>query len=82
MDFGIARAANSRRLTFVGFAPGTPHYMAPERIKGKRGDARTDIYCLGAMLYEMLTGVVSFHDEDPQVIMELALWAIPKRPAS
>ena len=54
MDFGIARLAHARRLTFVGFAPGTPHYMAPERVNGKRGDARTDIYSLGAILYEML----------------------------
>ncbi len=70
MDFGIASATDSRRLTFMGFAPGTPHYMAPERVKGRRGDPRTDIYSLGAMLYEMLTGVVPFAHEDSNVIME------------
>jgi serine/threonine-protein kinase len=80
MDFGIARAADSKRLTFIGFAPGTPHYMAPERIKGQRGDARTDIYTLGAILYEMLTGAVSFHDEDPQVIMETRVLGDPEAP--
>jgi serine/threonine protein kinase len=70
MDFGISHWPGARRLTFIGFAPGTPHYMAPERIKGKRGDARTDIYCLGAMLYEMLTGVIAFNHEDITVIMD------------
>jgi serine/threonine-protein kinase len=69
MDFGIALYPQCRRLTFVGFAPGTPHYMAPERIDGKRGDARTDIYSLGAMLYQMLTGVIAFDHEDIAAIM-------------
>jgi len=57
MDFGIARAANAGGLTFVGFTPamGTPDYMAPEQVKGSRGDERTDIYSLGAILYEMAT---------------------------
>jgi serine/threonine-protein kinase len=80
MDFGIARAADSRRLTFMGFAPGTPHYMAPERVQGKRGDARTDLYTLGAILYEMLTGVIAFHDEDPQVIMQVRALGDPEAP--
>ena len=65
MDFGIAKAAAMRRLTFAGFSPsmGTPDYMAPEQVKGKRGDARTDIYSLGAMLYEMVTGYVPFEGQ-------------------
>ncbi len=62
MDFGIAKAAEMRRVTFVGFSPpmGTPDYMAPELVKGRRGDEKTDIYELGAMLYEMTTGVLPF----------------------
>ena len=56
MDFGIAHYPQCRRLTFMGFAPGTPHYMAPERVNGKRGDGRTDIYSLGAMLYRANQG--------------------------
>ena len=67
MDFGIAKAAGLRRLTFTGFsaAMGTPDYMAPEQVKGKRGDARTDIYSLGAMLYEMVTGAVALRGQQP-----------------
>lgn len=80
MDFGIARAPNAKRLTFLGFAPGTPHYMAPERVNGKRGDPRTDIYSLGAMLYEMLTGVIAFNDEDITVIMNSRITGDPDAP--
>jgi serine/threonine protein kinase len=80
MDFGISKGAASRRLTFVGFAPGTPHYMAPERVHGRRGDGRTDIYCLGAMLYEMLTGTIAFNDEDISVIVNSRVTGDPEPP--
>jgi serine/threonine-protein kinase len=80
MDFGIARSEQSPRLTFVGFVPGTPHYMAPERVKCKRGDARTDIYGVGAILYEMLTGVIAFDHADPMVIMNLRATGDPAAP--
>ena len=62
LDFGLAASARSRRLTFGGFSigMGTPDYVAPEQVKGGRGDARTDIYSLGVILYEMLTGEVPF----------------------
>jgi serine/threonine-protein kinase len=75
MDFGIAKAAGLRRLTFTGFsaAMGTPDYMAPEQVKGKRGDARTDIYSLGVMLYEMVTGEVPFEGANPYAIMNARL---------
>jgi len=82
MDFGIARLAHTKRLTFVGFAPGTPHYMAPERVNGKRGDARTDVYCLGAMLYEMLTGKIAFNDVDITTIMNARVTGDPDPPRS
>ena len=65
-DFGIALRLASRRLTFshLSNAVGTPDYMAPEQVRGERGDARTDVYALGAMLYELLTGVVPYPAED------------------
>ncbi|MGA2750087.1 MAG: serine/threonine-protein kinase [Verrucomicrobiota bacterium] len=80
MDFGIAHAPQLRRLTFIGFAPGTPHYMAPERVQGKRGDARTDIYSLGAILYQMLTGVIAFDDADVTLIMDKRVTGDPEAP--
>ncbi len=63
LDFGIAKSIG-RRFTFAGFTPaiGTPEYMAPEQVRGKRGDERTDIYALGAILYEMVVGVLPFAD--------------------
>jgi serine/threonine-protein kinase len=82
MDFGIARASDMRRLTFVGFTPamGTPDYMAPEQVKGKRGDARTDIYSLGAMLYEMVTGALPFEADNPFMVMNARVTGDPKAP--
>jgi serine/threonine-protein kinase len=69
-------------LTFTGFsaAMGTPDYMAPEQVKGKRGDARTDLYSLGAMLYEMLTGEVPFQGTNPYAIMNARLFGDPVAP--
>ena len=83
MDFGIAKAERARRLTWVGFSPtlGTPDYMAPEQVKGRRGDERTDIYSLGAILYEMTTGSAPFEGESPYVIMNARLSGDPVAPA-
>jgi serine/threonine-protein kinase len=82
MDFGIAKAAGVRRLTFTGLssALGTPDYMAPKQIKGKRGDARTDLYSLGAMLYEMRTGQPPFEGTNPYIIMNARLVSEPVAP--
>jgi serine/threonine protein phosphatase PrpC len=84
MDFGIAKYEASRRLTFGGFTPamGTPDYMAPEQVKGKRGDPRTDIYSLGAILYEMVTGAVPFEGPNPFVIMNSRISGDPVAPRS
>jgi len=82
MDFGIAKAAATRRITFGGFSPtmGTPDYMAPEQVKGQRGDERTDIYSLGAILYEMLTGHVPFEGQNAYMIMNARLVGDPVAP--
>ncbi|HLI79943.1 MAG TPA: serine/threonine-protein kinase, partial [Candidatus Binataceae bacterium] len=62
MDFGIALDESARRLTWSGLSStiGTPDYMAPEQVSGRRGDVRTDIYSLGIILYEMLTGELPY----------------------
>jgi serine/threonine-protein kinase len=61
-DFGIALRLASRRLTFshLSNAVGTPDYMAPEQVRGERGDARTDIYALGCVIFELVTGRVPY----------------------
>jgi serine/threonine-protein kinase len=82
MDFGIAKALKSRRLTFVGFTPsmGTPDYMAPEQVRGSRGDERTDIYSFGTILYEMTTGEVPFGGDSAYVIMNARVTGDPQAP--
>jgi eukaryotic-like serine/threonine-protein kinase len=62
IDFGIAMKEDARRLTFVSLSArlGTPDYISPEQVKGQRGDQRSDIYAVGIMLFEMLTGQVPF----------------------
>ena len=82
IDFGIAANAGSRRLTFAKLtqAMGTPDYISPEQVKGKRGDARSDVYSLGIMFYEMLTGKVPFTGPNPFVIMNERLLNHPIPP--
>ncbi len=82
MDFGIARDVASRRITHVGNSPtmGTPDYMAPEQVRGKRADNRTDIYNLGALLYEMLTAVIPFRDENPWAALNARVTGDPIAP--
>lgn len=82
IDFGIAAQAGARRLTFANFSRtlGTPDYIAPEQVRGKRGDARTDVYALGVMLYEMLTGRVPFSGTNPFTVMNDRLKNDPVAP--
>ncbi|MDP9053167.1 MAG: serine/threonine protein kinase [Acidobacteriota bacterium] len=82
IDFGIAANEGSRRLTFANLSNvmGTPDYISPEQVRGKRGDGRSDIYAAGIMLYEMLTGQVPFTGNNPFLIMNDRLLNSPMPP--
>jgi len=71
MDFGIAFVQGARRVTWgqMSAQVGTPDYMAPEQIKGNRGDQRTDIYALGMILYECLAGRLPYQGDNALVVM-------------
>lgn len=68
-DFGIARMAQSNRLTADGVSTGTPIYMSPEQASGQPGDIRSDLYSLGIIVYEMLTGRPPFVDDTSLSVM-------------
>ena len=70
IDFGIAMKEDARRLTYAGPSPllGTPDYISPEQVKGRRGDGRSDLYTTGIMLYEMLSGKKPFSGDTPMAI--------------
>jgi len=82
MDFGIAKAPGDRNLSLKGFTPtmGTPDYMAPEQVRGEAGDVQTDVYSLGAILYEMVTGATPFQGDNAFVIMHSRLSGDPVAP--
>jgi serine/threonine protein kinase len=69
-DFGIARGEELSTITATGVMMGTPHYMAPEQAEGHRADARSDVYALGCMMYQMLTGEVPFTGDTPLSVLK------------
>jgi len=81
-DFGIARMASSAVRTQTGMVLGSPKYMSPEQVMGKEIDQRSDIFSLGVMLYEMLTGHAPFDGENVNAIMYQTLNVIPAPPNS
>ena len=83
IDFGIAGDAAAERLTYANFTAtlGTPNYISPEQVKGKRGDGRSDIYSMGVILYEMLTGKLPFTGPSPMAAMNDRLLNHPIPPA-
>jgi serine/threonine-protein kinase len=82
LDFGIAMDEAARRLTWFGLSPpvGTPDYMAPEQVRGRRGDVRTDVYALGTMLYEMITGELPYVAGNVHAMMRAKLNEDPRHP--
>src|SRR5260370_24277175 len=83
IDFGIAGDSAARRLTYANFTAtlGTADYIAPEQVKGKRGDGRTDIFALGVILYEMLTGRLPFTGSSPMEVTNARLLNFPMPPS-
>ena len=79
IDFGIALKEDARRITQTGLTPalGTPDYISPEQVKGQHGDQRSDVYALGAILYEMLTGQPPFTGPSPLAVMNERLVTEP-----
>ncbi|UCC38338.1 MAG: protein kinase [Candidatus Aminicenantes bacterium] len=80
MDFGIARSLSAKGITGSGVMIGTPEYMSPEQVEGKETDQRSDIYAVGVILYEMVTGRVPFEGDTPFTIGVKHKSEAPKNP--
>ena len=79
-DFGIARFSDKSTRTMTEQAIGSVHYIAPEQARGNATDGKTDIYSVGVMLYEMLTGKLPFDGDSAVTIALMQLQSTPKRP--
>ena len=77
MDFGIAHAADGTKLTQTGTVIGTPEYMSPEQAQGKPVDGRSDLYSLGVVLYECLTGKVPIKGDNPLTTIHNIIYNFP-----
>ncbi len=81
-DFGLAKIVTDNRLTATGTVMGTPAYMSPEQCKGMAGDARTDIYSLGVMLYEQATGELPFQSDTQVGLIVKQVTEAPPAPST
>ena len=81
MDFGIARSVESDGMTLTGMPVGTPDYMSPEQVMGERVDARSDLFTLGVILYELLTGSIPYKADTTQATMFKRTREVPRPPA-
>ncbi len=79
-DFGVAKLMGTTGSTLAGSYVGTPLYISPEQVNGYAGNERSDIYALGIMLYEIVTGVLPFQGNDPTMVMTQHLHAAPPSP--
>jgi serine/threonine-protein kinase len=82
LDFSVAKLLEGDRMkTQAGVVFGTPQYMSPEQGRGMPLDARSDLYALGILAFEMLTGTVPFHDDNPMTVIQMHLQAgLPPMP--
>jgi serine/threonine protein kinase/Tfp pilus assembly protein PilF len=80
MDFGIARSLKTKGITGAGIMIGTPEYMSPEQVEGKETDQRSDIYSLGVILFEMVTGLMLFEGDSPFTVGMKHKGELPRNP--
>ncbi len=80
MDFGIARSHEAKGITEEGLIIGTPEYMSPEQVEGTKADQRSDIYSMGVILYEMVTGRVPFEGKTPLSVASKHITQVPVEP--
>ncbi|HLA42994.1 MAG TPA: protein kinase, partial [Aggregatilineales bacterium] len=80
-DFGLAYIRGQRRITREGVVAGSAFYMAPEVASGESSDHRSDLYALGVMLYELVTGRLPFYSENPLAVISMHLYDAPRPPS-